>query len=90
MYPLRPIIGDGHLVIFMEPTSPKGPDLERDARFPIHDGVTDSTGQSGEFIIIGRAHRVDDTALRQAAERLSSCAGADCCVLFELDMMAAS
>lgn len=90
VHPLTPIIGEGHLFIFMEPDSPKGHDLERDGRHAMHCGVTDSTGESGEFFIRGRAHRVDDAALRQAAERLSSYGVANRYILFELDVTAAS
>ncbi len=90
VHPLTPIIGEGHLFIFMEPTSPKGHDLERDGRYAMHCGVTDSTGESGEFFISGYAHRVDDLALRQTAARLSSYAVADRYILFEFGVQAAS
>ncbi len=90
VHPLTPIIGEGHLFVFMESTSPKGHDLERDGRYSMHCSVTDSSGKSGEFIISGRAHRVDDPALRAVATRLSSYAPADRYVLFEFDVEAAS
>lgn len=90
VHPLTPIIGEGHLFIFMEPTSPKGHDLERDGRYAMHCGITDSTGQSGEFSISGRAHRVDDPALRLTAAKLSSYTVVDRYVLFEFDVQVAS
>ena len=33
VHPVTPIIGEGHLFVFMEPTSPKGYDLRRDGRY---------------------------------------------------------
>ncbi|MCB0202711.1 MAG: pyridoxamine 5'-phosphate oxidase family protein, partial [Anaerolineae bacterium] len=53
VHPMTPIIGDGYLFVFMEPTSPKGHDLQRDSRYAIHCGVTDNSGASGEFYISG-------------------------------------
>ncbi len=35
VHPMTPIIGQGHLFVFMEPTSPKGHDLQRDGRYAI-------------------------------------------------------
>jgi hypothetical protein len=35
VHPLPPIIGQGHLFVFMEPTSPKGHDLRRDGRYAL-------------------------------------------------------
>ncbi len=90
VHPMTPIIGEGHLFIFMEPTSPKGHDLERDGRYAIHCSVTDSTGRSGEFIISGRAHRVEDSALRAMAAKFSSYSPADRYVLFEFDIETAA
>ncbi|MCA1555037.1 MAG: pyridoxamine 5'-phosphate oxidase family protein, partial [Chloroflexi bacterium] len=36
VHPVTPIIGEGHLFVFMEPTSPKGKDLQRDNRYALH------------------------------------------------------
>jgi len=69
VHPLTPIIAKGHLFVFMEPTSPKGHDLERDGRYAIHCGVTDDSGQSGEFVASGRGHLVEDKELRALAEK---------------------
>ena len=33
VHPVTPIIGEGRLFVFMEPTSPKGHDLRRDGRY---------------------------------------------------------
>jgi hypothetical protein len=39
VHPITPIIGHGQLFVFMEPTSPKGHDLQRDGRYAIHCSV---------------------------------------------------
>ena len=49
VHPVTPIVGDGHLFIFMEPTSPKGHDLQRDGRYALHSSVEDTGGGGGEF-----------------------------------------
>ncbi len=90
VHPMTPIIGEGHLFVFMEPTSPKGHDLQRDGRYAIHCGVTDTSGVSGEFSLTGRAHRVDDPELRAAAVRASSYVPADRYILFEFGVEAAA
>ncbi len=90
VHPLTPIIGEGHLFVFMEPTSPKGHDLERDGRYAMHCAVTDSSGKSGEVILSGHARRVENLALRDVATRLCSYTPAERYVLFEFEVEAAS
>jgi hypothetical protein len=90
VHPVTPIIGQGHLFVFMEPTSPKGHDLQRDGRYAIHCSVSDTNGASGEFIMTGRAHLIDDPALRALAARLASYAPADRYILFEFDVESAA
>ncbi len=67
VHPMTPIIGQGHFFVFMEPTSPKGQDLQRDGRYAIHCAVSDNSGASGEFSITGRAHLIDNAELRTLA-----------------------
>src|SRR5881409_1972413 len=55
VHPFTPILCDGRLFAFMEPTSPKGHDLRRDPRYSIHSLVTDQHGSEGEFWVSGRA-----------------------------------
>ena len=86
VHPMTPVVGEGHLFVFMEPTSPKGHDLERDGRYAIHCSVTDTSGASGEFIINGRAHLITDPKLRALAVRLCSYTPKDRYVLFEFDV----
>ena len=86
VHPMTPIIGQGHLFVFMEPTSPKGHDLRRDGRYAIHCAVSDTSGAGGEFIVTGRAHFIDNSELRTLAVRLASYTPADRYILFEFDI----
>jgi len=72
VHPVTPIIGQGHLYLFMEPTSPKGHDLRRDNRYALHSAVSDPNGTSGEFIIMGKARFILDPAERSLASQLAS------------------
>lgn len=83
VHPVTPIIGRGHLFVFMEPTSPKGRDLQRDGRYALHCTVDDTSGAGGEFLVAGRARLVDSAELRALAVQLSSYAPADRYILFE-------
>ncbi|MFN8471096.1 MAG: pyridoxamine 5'-phosphate oxidase family protein [Anaerolineae bacterium] len=90
VHPVTPIIGQGRLFLFMEPTSPKGHDLRRDGRYALHSAVSDSSGDSGEFFIAGCATFRDDPATRRLAAESASYAPADRYVLFELDVESAA
>ncbi len=90
LHPMTPIIGQGHFFVFMEPTSPKGHDLQRDGRYAIHCAVSDNSGASGEFSITGRAHLVDDAELRALAVSLASYEPADRYILFEFNIESAA
>lgn len=67
VHPVTPIISAERLFLFMEPTSPKGKDLEREGHYALHAGVEDSSGGGGEFYVRGIATRVHDAALREEA-----------------------
>lgn len=84
VHPVTPIIGQGMLLLFMEPTSPKGQDLLRDGRYAMHCSVSSSSGESGEFFISGRAARIDDPARWALAAELASYDPAERYVLYEL------
>jgi hypothetical protein len=71
VHPVTPILGE-QLFLFMEPTSPKGKDLERDARFTLHCSVEDSSGGNGEFYVRGRAFLTSDPLLREQAVRAAT------------------
>ncbi|NDJ35173.1 MAG: pyridoxamine 5'-phosphate oxidase [Chloroflexi bacterium] len=84
VHPITPIIGHGHLFVFMFPDSPKGHDLRRDPRYALHCGVEDSDGGGGEFIVHGRATPVEDPAVRALAVDASSYTPKAVYVLFDL------
>jgi hypothetical protein len=69
----------------MVPTSPKGFDLKRDARFAIHCSVTDTSGESGEVIVTGRAKFIEDPGLRALAVNICPYRPAERYVLFEFE-----
>jgi hypothetical protein len=84
VHPVTPIVGDGRLFLFMEPTSPKVRDLRERRVFAMHNGVPDGDGTGGEFFVRGLAEPVEDPALRSAAAAAASYEPADRYVLFEL------
>ncbi len=83
VHPVTPIIGE-HLFLFMEPTSPKGKDLQRNARYTLHCSVEDSSGGGGEFYVRGRATLSGDPAMRAQAVQASPYAPQDRYILFVL------
>ncbi len=89
VHPVTPIIGDGRLFLFMEPTSPKGFDLKRDGRYALHCSVENADGGGGEFFINGRAHFIQDDNTRQVAVHAASYDPADRYILFELSVESA-
>jgi hypothetical protein len=84
VHPVTPIIGSGRLFLFMEPTSPKGRDLRRNGSFALHCAVSDSSGQSGEFFVRGRALLMDNPATRALAATAARYSPKDRYILFEL------
>ena len=83
VHPVTPIIGD-QLFLFMEPTSPKGKDLQRDSRYTLHCAVEDSNGGGGEFYVRGRASQIHDPLVRHQAVQASSYTPQDRYILFVL------
>lgn len=71
VHPVTPIVGE-QLFLFMEPTSPKGKDIQRDPRYTLHGSVEDSSGGGGEFYVRGRAALSDDPLMREQAVQASS------------------
>ena len=88
VHPVTPILGD-ELFLFMEPTSPKGHDLRRDGRFAIHRSVTDTSGESGEVILTGKAKLIQNPELRALAVRICPYQPAERYILFEFDIESA-
>jgi hypothetical protein len=85
VHPVTPIVGE-HLFLFMEPTSPKGKDLQRDARYTLHCSVEDSSGGGGEFYVRGGATLIEEPTVREQAVRASPYTPQDRYVLFVLSV----
>lgn len=90
VHPVSPIIGGGRLFLFMEPTSPKGKDLERGSRYSMHSAVDGPDGASGEFAITGAADRVTDPELRGIAVEAADYDPEERYILFELTVDSAT
>ncbi len=86
VHPFTPIIGEGHFFVFMEPTSPKGHDLRRDGRYALHCSVSDTSGESGEVIVTGRAKFIEDPEVLALAVSVSPYQPAERYILFEFDI----
>src|SRR5579859_4011214 len=89
VHPVTPILGSGHLFLFMEPTSPKARDLRERGTFALHNGVPDSAGTGGEFYLRGTAIPIDDATVRALAANAASYAPAARYILFELGVVEA-
>lgn len=85
VHPVTPIIGE-QLFLFMEPTSPKGKDLQRDSRYTLHCAVEDSGGGGGEFYVRGHATLTADPLMRQQAIQAASYTPKEHYVLFILSV----
>jgi hypothetical protein len=83
VHPVTPIIGE-QLFLFMEPTSPKGKDLQRDVRYTLHCAVENSEGGDGEFYVRGRATLTTDPRMREQAVQAAAYAPQDRYILFVL------
>lgn len=81
VHPVTPIIGE-QLFLFMEPTSPKGKNLQLDPRYTLHCSVADSSGGSGEFYVRGRGTLSNDAAIREQAVKASSYVPQDYYIVF--------
>lgn len=87
--PVQPVICEGRLLLFIEPTSPKVNDLRLDGRYALHSLVDNPVGIGGEFSIKGRARLVTDEEIRQQGIEASCFTPSDEYVLFELTIDAA-
>jgi hypothetical protein len=84
VHPVTPIIGDGGLFPFMEPTSPKGDDIVHRGVYALHSLVADANGTGGEFLVRGCGERADGPQRRAVATRAASYTPHDRYLLFEL------
>jgi hypothetical protein len=85
VHPVTPILGE-QLFLFMEPTSPKGKDLQRNPRYTLHCAVEDSSGGKGEFYVRGQAKLVLDAGLRAQAVEAATYDPAERYILFVLSV----
>jgi hypothetical protein len=86
VHPVSPVIGDGRLFVFMEPTSPKGRDLRDRRWFALHNGVPDTLGTGGEFLVCGQASLISEPGLRTIACDAAGYEPEDRYILFELEI----
>lgn len=84
VHPVTPMIGEGKCFVFAEPDSSKVRDLRANGRFALHCGMTDSSGSSGEFKMVGTAIEVTDEGTRMLAESICSYRPSASYLLFEL------
>ena len=70
VHPVRPIVGDGYLFVFIDQKSPKRSDLLKDGRYAMHCSVFESNGLSSEFMITGVAKAVNNPEIRRRAVEL--------------------
>ena len=60
LHPVRPFLsGDGRLIVFSSPGSPKTADLRRDGRVALHPGFDRESKTGGEVLLSGRASELD-------------------------------
>lgn len=85
LHPVTPIVGD-ELYLFMEPSSPKGKDLQRGSRYSLHCAVANMAGGEGEFYVRGQAARVQDYQRRAQAAAAAAYAPAERYILFALSI----
>jgi hypothetical protein len=89
VHPVTPILTRDGLFVFMEPTSPKGRDLNERGWYALHNGVPDTEGSGGEFSLTGQGFPVDNPAIRAIVADAASYEPAQRYVLFELRLVAA-
>jgi hypothetical protein len=84
VHPVTPFLTAERLLVFMEPSSPKGHDLRRGSRYALHCSVEDDQGGGGEFRVRGSAREVTDAELRGQAAAQAPYDPSPSYVLFEL------
>lgn len=93
VHPVAPFFQNGHLYVYMEPTSPKGKDLQRDPRYALHCAVEDTNGGNGEFYVRGQAQLIREPAQRATIFQIARGLGyhpKDRYIIFELEVQQAS
>lgn len=86
VHPVTPIVSADGLFVFMEPTSPKGRDLQERRWFALHNGVPDIEGTGGEFFVSGAGFIEEDAGVRAKVAQAASYEPAERYILFELKL----
>ena len=87
LHPVRPVVSSGRLFMFVEATSPKVRDLERDPRYALHATATsDQPWDLREFGVEGTARRIDEPEGRSTAHAGSAFPRDDHFLLYELSI----
>jgi hypothetical protein len=92
LHPVRPIVNDERLFIFVGSTSPKQYDLTRDGRYVLHGAITNPDGgpwEFYEFYVEGRGVRIEDPAIRRQAIAATAYPRDETFILFELSVESA-
>jgi hypothetical protein len=90
LHPVRPVVSAGHLFVFMEASSAKIRDLDRDPRYALHGTATsDTPWDLREFVVEGAARHNDDPEGRVTANAGSAFPRDERLVLYELDVASA-
>lgn len=90
LHPVRPLVTVGRLFVFMEATSPKIRDLERDSRCALHATATsDQPWDLREFGVEGTARRTEDPGDRTTANAGSAFPRDERFLLYELSIRSA-
>lgn len=73
LHPVTPVIGNGMLFMFTEPSSSKIRDLRRDGRYALHCSVDRKDGEPlVEFLVSGAAKVIRDKSVRAEAEKIAA------------------
>ena len=90
LHPVRPVVTVGRLFVFVEPTSPKVHDLERDPRYALHaTAISERQWDLREFGVEGSARRIDDPEGRSTANSGSGFQRDEQFMLYELSVSSA-
>jgi hypothetical protein len=84
VHPVTPVFTESGLYLFMEPTSPKGRDIDQRGWYSLHNGVSDNAGTGGEFSMSGRGRAVDSPDVRESVAEAARYEPASHYVLYEL------
>ena len=84
LHPVSPVFSNGHLYVFIPPTSPKCADLKRDGRYAMQAFPVPDNEDNEEFYLAGRAVCIEKLTIRQAIIADTKIRVKESEVLFEL------